>query len=102
MLNHDKVLSYLLEGLGFDQSSPFVKTEQATRVENNECIALVKTYRGDLPELVVDSLYAALKQPSLERIEIKDIDQTLCQCQGLGREWALSVASNQNGTLSLD
>jgi hypothetical protein len=74
VVNHDPVLSYLLQEAQITQSSPysFVKRKYAN-LETGDCIIAVKTYRGVVPLATIQQLDAPLSSDAAVPLKVHDI-----------------------------
>lgn len=74
VLNHDPVLSYLLDRAGIPESSPYEELPKPTvDVGNGECLAIVKTFHGVIPPTALARMYGAAHLDELRRIDVRDI-----------------------------
>lgn len=76
VLNHDVVLSYLLNALNIQQSSPYKKANPAIKelqFVSGSCLVVVKTYRANSTQKRIDDLYQSTKHASLELRKSADI-----------------------------
>jgi hypothetical protein len=75
VLNHDPVLSYLLDQARITQSSPYERAIKPTvRLAQGECAAVIKTYRGVIPEMAIAAMYAVTDDNALRLVESRDVD----------------------------
>jgi hypothetical protein len=74
VLNHDPVMTYLVEHAGLVQSSPYQEGRVSSpTIGPNECVAVVKTYHGVIPSRDIDTMYAQVAGDEWTRVMAVDI-----------------------------
>ena len=73
-LNHDPVMTHLLEQAGIPQSSPYQEgAATALTIGSTQCLAVVKTYHGAIAPADITAMYAEVARGPLVTLESRDI-----------------------------